>query len=99
MGRQADTDEAQVRRPIDGNSFGRQRRAVPTMTTHIPARACALFISFLFLGLPCLRAESMQGTVTDPTGAPIAGARVAATNRVGVIGETVTNAAGRFEIN
>lgn len=69
------------------------------MTTHILARACALFVTFLFLGLPVLQAESMQGTVTDPTGAPIAGARVAAINRVGLIGETVTNASGRFEIN
>ena len=66
------------------------------------ARVCALSVFPIFLicfCLPSARADSMHGTVTDPASAPIPGARVSAVNRVGVIAETVTNAAGRFELS
>jgi outer membrane receptor protein involved in Fe transport len=60
----------------------------------------------LFLALPIAAllfpcrapADTMRGTVTDPTNAPIAGAQVAAVNRVGVFTETVTDTSGDFEL-
>lgn len=57
-----------------------------------------LFLSCILACVSVAQAESLQGTVTDPTSAPIAGARVSAVTRVGVVAETVTNAAGRFSL-
>ncbi len=52
--------------------------------------ACALSISF------SLRAAELHGVVLDPSRKPVAGAQVAAINRVGVVAEQVTDAAGKF---
>ena len=64
-------------------------------TTFAAVRVCAL-CSALFPS--CAWADTMRGTVTDPTNAPIAGAHVAAVNRVGVFTETVTDTSGDFEL-
>jgi outer membrane receptor protein involved in Fe transport len=78
------------------DSFWQTAEGCPTMKlTYAVAHLCALFL----LSLPFAQAETMQGIVTDPARAPIAGARVAAVSPVGVIAETTTNAAGRFEVN
>jgi outer membrane receptor protein involved in Fe transport len=45
-----------------------------------------------------LSAAEIQGTVADPSGAPIAGAQISMVNRVGVEAQTVTSAAGTFEL-
>jgi outer membrane receptor protein involved in Fe transport len=45
-----------------------------------------------------LGAAQIQGTVIDPSGLAISGARVALTGRAGVVVETTTNTAGRFEL-
>jgi outer membrane cobalamin receptor len=52
--------------------------------------ACAVFV---------LRAESFPGKVVDPSGAPIAGATIAAVNRVGVVAQAVTDSSGSFQIS
>ena len=52
--------------------------------------ACALPIS--------LRAAELRGTVTDPSKQPIAGAKVALVNRVGVVVQQVTGANGEFRL-
>src|ERR1700704_5277458 len=53
---------------------------------------------WLFLLSFALRAETFPGKVVDPSGAAIPGARVAAVKRVGVIAQTVSDAAGAFQI-
>jgi outer membrane receptor protein involved in Fe transport len=64
-------------------------------TTCASVRVCALG----FVLLPyCAWADTMRGTVTDPSNAPIAGAHVAAIDRVGVFTETVTDTSGDFEL-
>src|SRR5712692_4190451 len=57
-----------------------------------PSTFWVLFLAF------ALRAETFPGKIVDPSGAAIAGARVAAVNRVGVIAQTVSDAAGAFQI-
>ena len=52
----------------------------------------------LFLFACVLRAETYAGKVVDPSGAAIAGADVAAVNRLGVVARTATDAAGAFQI-
>ena len=53
----------------------------------------------LACGAPALAGETFQGKVIDPSGAVIAGARVAAVSRVGVIAQTSTNSEGIFQIS
>ena len=62
---------------------------------NVSARLCALFI---FLAPVSVWADTMRGTVTDPTNSPIVGAHVSAVNRVGVFTETVTDTSGDFEL-
>jgi outer membrane cobalamin receptor len=45
-----------------------------------------------------LRAETYQGKVVDPSGAAIAGADVAAVNRLGVVARAATDSMGTFQI-
>jgi outer membrane receptor protein involved in Fe transport len=45
-----------------------------------------------------LLASSIKGKVTDPSGAPISGAEVAAVNRVGVLARSVTGSDGAFQL-
>lgn len=52
--------------------------------------ACAISISI------SLHAAEVYGVVLDPSKRPIAGAQVAAVNRLGVVTEQVTDAAGKF---
>ncbi len=54
-------------------------------------------VSFLFFTC-LLHAETYQGKVVDPSGAAIAGADVAAVNRLGVVARTATDSAGAFQI-
>ena len=51
---------------------------------------------FLFACVLC--AETYQGKVVDPSGAAIAGAGVAAVNRLGVVGRAAADSAGAFQI-
>ena len=55
--------------------------------------ACCWFFS------ACLSAAEIKGTVVDPSGAPVAGARVSIVSRVGVEARTVASAAGAFVLN
>jgi len=48
---------------------------------------------------PILNAAEIQGTVVDPSRAPIAGAQVAAVNGAGVIVEQITDDRGHFDFN
>ena len=61
-----------------------------------PSTFCYLFLA---CGIPALHAETFQGRVVDPSGASIAGAHVACVNRVGKVVQTVTDAAGAFQIS
>src|SRR5438093_6847491 len=46
-----------------------------------------------------LLAETFQGKIVDPSGAAIAGAQIAAVNRLGVVVRTATDATGSFQIS
>lgn len=46
----------------------------------------------------CLAAAEIKGTVSDPSGAPVAGAQVSVLDRAGVRAQTVTAADGTFHI-
>jgi outer membrane cobalamin receptor len=52
----------------------------------------------LFLFACTLHAETYQGKVVDPSGAAIAGADVAAVNRLGVVARTASDSGGAFQI-
>src|SRR5271157_3788865 len=61
------------------------------MNRHVPGLlACILTIS------ACVSAAETKGKIIDPSGAPIAGAHVAAINRVGVVAQTTTGPNGAF---
>jgi outer membrane receptor protein involved in Fe transport len=47
----------------------------------------------------CLQAADIKGRIVDPAGAPIAGADVAAVNRVGVVARVTTGLAGTFQFD
>src|SRR5579863_9824144 len=47
----------------------------------------------------CLSAAQIHGTVTDPAGAPVAGAQVSVVSRLGVEAQTSTAANGAFEVD
>ena len=57
-----------------------------------PYTLCFFFLVFV------LRAETFPGKVVDPAGAAIPGARVAAVKPIGVVAQTVSDAAGGFQI-
>jgi outer membrane cobalamin receptor len=57
-----------------------------------PSKFWVFFLAF------ALRAETFSGKVVDPSGAAIPGARVAAVNRVGVVAQIASDAAGAFQI-
>src|SRR6266851_5194837 len=55
----------------------------------------------LFFLLSCISpaaAVDIRGTIQDPSGAAIAGAQIAAMNRVGVVAQTISGRAGEFEL-
>ena len=54
--------------------------------------ACCLFVPSR------LSAAEIKGKITDPSGAPIAGAQVSLVNRLGVELQTVTSADGSFAV-
>ncbi|MGI8989678.1 MAG: TonB-dependent receptor [Bryobacteraceae bacterium] len=53
---------------------------------------------FLFAPLVFAAGETIHGTVTDPSKAPVSGAQVAVVSRLGVVSERATDRAGQFEI-
>src|SRR5260370_1142024 len=61
-----------------------------------PSTFCWLLLA---CGIPALRAEIFQGRVVDPSGASIAGAHVVCVSRVGKVVQTVTDAAGAFQVS
>src|SRR5258708_7911830 len=61
-------------------------------------RLTTLKFSLCLLAPFALAGETIHGSVTDPSKAPISGAQVAAINRIGVVAQTSTDSAGRFEI-
>lgn len=62
-------------------------------------RPLTFFCILLLCVVPLVQAETVRGRVVDPSGAAIQGARVAAVNRVGVIAQAVTDAAGAFQVS
>ncbi len=61
-------------------------------------RLYTLAISFCLLPPLALAGETIHGTVSDPSRAPIAGAQIAAVGRVGIVTQTTTDSGGRFEL-
>jgi outer membrane receptor protein involved in Fe transport len=61
-------------------------------------RICAAVLTVFPVLSACLAAAGVKGTVVDPSGAPIAGAQVSLIGRLGVEAQTVTSAAGAFEL-
>ena len=53
---------------------------------------------FLLGGVVSRASELVKGTVLDPSGAPIAGAEIAAVSRLGVVAQTRSDAAGEFRL-
>ena len=51
-----------------------------------------------FLFSACLGAAALSGTVVDPSGAPVGGARISVVDRVGVEQETVSASRGTFDL-
>ncbi len=47
----------------------------------------------------CLRASEMKGKITDPSGAPVAGAEVALVNRVGVLARATAATQRNFRLD
>jgi outer membrane receptor protein involved in Fe transport len=65
-----------------------------------PRHSCAPLCALAALFFPVSAwADTMRGNITDPANAPIAGAHVAAVNRVGIFVETVTDSSGDFELH
>src|SRR5664279_2876507 len=54
--------------------------------------------AFFSIFSACLSAADIKGTVFDPSGSPVAGARVSVVSRVGVAAQTATSASGAFEL-
>jgi outer membrane receptor protein involved in Fe transport len=52
----------------------------------------------VFITISAAHAAGLRGTVVDPSGAGISGARVAAMTRLGVVAEATTGTAGVFEL-
>ncbi len=64
------------------------------MLHNLPALlACVLTFS------ACLSASEIKGKITDPHGAPVSGAQVAAVNRVGVVAQTTAAPNGSFQLD
>jgi iron complex outermembrane receptor protein/vitamin B12 transporter len=61
-------------------------------------RTLAALAAILFLAAPCARAVIVRGTVTDPLGAAVAGARVQLIQRKSAIAASLTGPDGSFEI-
>ncbi len=62
-------------------------------------RSTFLLTAFLLAGTQAFAAPAIiQGTITDPSSAAIAGAEVSAAGRVGVLATTKSDGAGRFEL-
>jgi len=53
---------------------------------------------FLLSRISPAAAVDIRGTIQDPSGAAIAGAQIAAMNRVGVVAQTISGRAGEFEL-
>ena len=62
-------------------------------------RPLTFSLLFLLCAAAMTQAETVQGKVVDPSGAVIPGARVAAVNRVGVMAQAVSDAAGAFQVS
>ena len=60
----------------------------------LPACPTAIFACLAFAA----HGASIKGTVTDPSGAPVAGAQVSLVDRLGVEAQTVSAANGAFEL-
>ncbi|GGG76274.1 TonB-dependent receptor [Edaphobacter dinghuensis] len=61
-------------------------------------RTLAALAAILFLAAPCARAVIVRGTVTDPLGAAVAGARVQLIQGKSAIAASLTGLDGSFEI-
>jgi vitamin B12 transporter len=61
-------------------------------------RALFALAAILFIAIPCARAVIVRGTVTDPLGATVAGARVQLIQGKAAIAVSITGPDGSFEI-
>ncbi len=99
MGRQTGPVDAQVRRPADGIVVAPTAKGcLDLKTKRVSARALRtlpLFLAFF----PAAYATSIQGTVQDPSGAPVAGAQASIVGRVGIVEQRLTDSSGRFRFD
>src|SRR5579862_4733208 len=62
-------------------------------------RNVAALLAFCSLFSAGLRAAEIKGRIVDPSGAPVAGAQIAAVNRLGVIIRTTASLTGGFQLD
>src|ERR1035437_6340532 len=62
-------------------------------------RNVAGLLAFCFTFFACLSASEIKGKIIDPSGAPVAGAQIAAVNRVGVVARTTASPNGSFQLD
>ena len=58
-----------------------------------------LYVLGLLACLPILSAATIKGVVSDPSGAPIAGAQISVVDRTGVQNQTTAGPSGAFDFN
>src|SRR5277367_3939037 len=97
-------DRAQVRRPVrlrlpEPRSEGERRSVMPVFSR--PLRRAFLLALLLTLQLPIATAYAaiVHGTVTDPLGAPVAGATVALVQDGKVVTNSLTDSSGGFTMS
>jgi outer membrane receptor protein involved in Fe transport len=56
-------------------------------------------VACLLICSACLSAAEIRGKITDPSGAPVSGAQIAAVNRVGVVAQTTAASNGNFQLD
>jgi outer membrane receptor protein involved in Fe transport len=56
-------------------------------------------VACFFVFSACLSAAQVKGKVTDPSGAPVAGAQVSVSGRTGVSAQTITSETGVFQVD
>jgi hypothetical protein len=80
--------------------MGTLKACLPMLFRMVPRVPWAfLALSFLTAGFCCAQDSALFGTITDPTGAAIAGAQVKATEASGAVFSTTSDSAGHYYLN